>query len=681
MKIKLTRFLQVIAIVVVHAITLILLRAFLPGIEITSFLAAIGAAIGYTIAQAAFWLVFIEFLAWLPAILYPILTFLLSGFAVTVVANWLPGITIDNWVTGLWITIWMTVVNAVIGGYFAIDEDSIFDRVVTKRMVNKLGDVKHSDVPGFVFLEIDGLGEQLLRRAIQDGFMPNLKHWLDQGSHRITSWETDYSSQTGAMQTGILLGNNDEIPAYRWWDRLTQRIVMSGDPRDAIALEGKHSTGRGLLSDGGASRGNMFSGDASESLLTMSTVLNRKRGRGPGFYFYLFSPYILARLVTRFALECLMEWRDAWQQKRHKDPYRVSARNPAYALLRGFMSPFMQDLATYMVISDMLRGIPAIYALYAGYDDLSHFAGMQSPESFRSLTDIDRYFARIEKAFQAAPRPYHIIVLSDHGQTLGYTLKNAYGVNLEEVVDALIQGKGEVYAAQKTHETWDKLSALMSESIQDNSRTAEFLGKMIQSRREGDLVHVGPQTEDAKARASKVVTVASGGAGLIYFPDRTERLTQEQIQQAYPDLLLGLVQHPGTGFVLVRSSEQGDMAIGKKGIYYLKDDKIEGENPLIHYGPNAARHLKRESSFANCPDLLVNTVYNPDTQEMYCYENQASHHGSLGGSQNHPFVLHPISLVAGEEPIVTAEGLYRVMRGWRDRAQREILMTQEIDPG
>jgi hypothetical protein len=31
--------------------------------------------------------------------------------------------------------------------------------------------------------------------------------------------------------------------------------------------------------------------------------------------------------------------------------------------------------------------------------------------------------------------------------------------------------------------------------------------------------------------------------------------------------------------------------------------------------------------------------------------------------------MHPTSLSTGEEPIVTAEGLYRVLRGWRDQAQ------------
>lgn len=669
MKDSLRRPAQIIAIVIVHAITLLILAWAMEGIVITSFLSAIGAAIAFTVAQATFWYVFVQFLSWLPPLLYPVLNFVLIGFLVFWLANLIPGITIDSWVTGLRITIWMTIVNAIVSGFLSLDEESIFDRVVIHRMVKKVGKITHTETPGFVYLEIDGLGEAILRRAVQEGYMPTLKQWLDRGSHRITGWETDFTSQTGAMQTGILLGNNFDVPAYRWWDRGTKKIVMSGNPRDAIQLEAKLSTGRGLLSDGGASRGNMFSGDAEESLITMSTVLNKSRGRGPGFYFYLFSPYVLARLVTRFIVECLVEWKDAWQQKRRKDPFRVSARNPVYAFLRAFMGPLMQDLATYMVISDVLRGIPAVYALYAAYDDLSHFAGMLSPESFKSLHEMDRYFARIEKALESAPRPYHIVVLSDHGQTLGYTMKKQFGVSLEELVDALIKGEGEVYEAQKTHETWDKMGALLSDSIQENTRTAHFLGRMLKTKREGDVVEVGPQPEDIKARASKAVVVASGGAGLIYLPNSDVRLTQEQIQEANPELLVGLVQHPAIGFVLVRSSEFGDMVLSKGGIYYLEDGKVDGINPLAPYGPNAARHVKRESSFPNCPDILVNTVYDPETELMYCLENQVSHHGSLGGPQNFAFLVHPSGLSTGDEPIVTAECLHRVIRGWREQTQ------------
>src|SRR5512139_260328 len=120
--------------------------------------------------------------------------------------------------------------------------------------------------------------------------MPNLKRRIDSGSHKLIGWETDFTAQTGAMQTGILLGNNTDVPAYRWWDREVGKVVMSGIPKDAQSIEARLSNSKGLCSDGGASRGNMFSGDASESMFTFSTLLNKSRGRGPSFYFYLASP-------------------------------------------------------------------------------------------------------------------------------------------------------------------------------------------------------------------------------------------------------------------------------------------------------------------------------------------------------------------------------------------------------
>ncbi len=670
MKITRRRIAQVVVILVVQALTLFILQAFLPGILVDSLWSAVGAAVAYTIAQVVFWWLFIEFFAHLPAILYPIITFVLSGAAVLIAGNLIPGIIIDGIGTSIWIVVVMTIVNAILGAFLSIDEDNVFDRAVTGRMVRKFGKPSKTDVPGFLFLEIDGLGKALLHRALDEGFMPTLKRWLDQGTHSLTGWETDYSSQTGAMQTGILLGKNDEVPAYRWWDRSSQRIVMSGNPRDAVAVEASLSTGRGLLAEGGASRGNMFSGDATESLFTMSTVLDRKRSTGPGFYFYLFSPYVVVRLISRYVVELFREWLESWQQRRRKDKYIVKARNFLYAFFRGFMGPVMQDLATYTVISDVLRGVPAIYALYAGYDDLSHFAGMNSPEAFKVLHETDRYFARIERALKNSPRPYHVVVLSDHGQTLGPTFKSAYGVTLETLVDALIAGKGDVYLAQGTDETWDKVQALLTESIHDDTRTAQVLRRMFRSRTKDDVVQVAPVSEDNEtARAKKAVVLASGCVGLIYFTGSKERMTQEQIQEAYPDLILGLVKHPGIGFVMVHSKEQGPMVLGKQGIYFLSDDKVEGVDPLKPYGPNTAQQIKRENGFLNCPDILINTAYDLQSQEMPGFEDQVSHHGGIGGPQCHPFLLHPANLTVGDEPIVTAVELHKVLRGWRDQVQ------------
>ncbi len=83
---------------------------------------------------------------------------------------------------------------------------------VIRRIARRSGERVETDVPGIVFLEIDGLGLPVLRRAMRDGSAPELARWLAEGSYALTEWETDLSSQTGASQAGILLGSNDGHP-------------------------------------------------------------------------------------------------------------------------------------------------------------------------------------------------------------------------------------------------------------------------------------------------------------------------------------------------------------------------------------------------------------------------------------------------------------------------------------
>ena len=85
--------------------------------------------------------------------------------------------------------------------------------------MRKQGKVVETDVPGVFFLEIDGLAEPVLEKAMAQGYAPTMKRWLEEGSHRLVGWETDLSSQTGASQAGLLHGNNFDMPAFRWYDR------------------------------------------------------------------------------------------------------------------------------------------------------------------------------------------------------------------------------------------------------------------------------------------------------------------------------------------------------------------------------------------------------------------------------------------------------------------------------
>jgi putative membrane protein len=170
--------------------------------------------------------------------------------------------------------------------------------------------------------------------------------------------------------------------------------------------------------------------------------------------------------------------------------------------------------------------------------------------------------------------------------------------------------------------------------------------------------------ETVKGGRGEAIVMASGNLGLIYFTAWEQRLTLEQIDREFPALVTGLVNHPGIGFVMVRSRERGALAIGPDGVYFLDEDRFEGANPLAVFGPNAAAHLLRTDGFPHVADIMVNSFYDPVTDEVAAFEELVGSHGGMGGEQSHPFVLFPAGWELPDEEIVGAEQLNRVMRGW-----------------
>ena len=670
------RIKQYITIVAVQAITLLVLSR-LEGLQIESLYGTIGIAIAYLLANVIYWWSFINFFSYLPVWLYPLITFVVSGILMMALGNLMPGIVITDVGASLRVIVVLSGVSAILSGVLSLKIDQQFDRWITRRLVARHEKPIKTEVPGFLFLEIDGLSEEALHEALNSGHLPTLQRWIHKGTHEIIQWETDFTAQTGAIQSGILLGNNENIPAYRWWDRSQARSIRSGNFQDAHEIEKMLSTGEGLLSGGGTSRTNMFSGDADESLFTISTVLDRDRGTGPGFYMFLVNPFVIGRLITRFLSGVVQEWWQALRQKIRRDQYTINARNFFYGFIRAAESRIMQEITTYLVSSDILRGIPAIYTTYAGYDNICHYAGLKTPEAVESLTEIDRFFARLEYITERAPRPYHIVVLSDHGQTNGGTFKNVHGISLNQLIRNSISDDKDVVDNIDVDEARDHINAFLNESVQADTRTASVLRTMVRSKMHDGVVEVGRKEKTRKADNDErytsddepLIVYGSGCVGLVYFTESKERLTYESIQQKYPDLILSLVQHVGIGFVMVRSSENGDLILSRGGIYYLDNDTYEGENPLKDFSPHAADLLRRENSFPNCADIVINTRYDPQTQEMCGFENQVSHHGGFGGPQSFPFILHPTVLPYDEEPVVGAVQVHRLLKGWREMEQ------------
>jgi hypothetical protein len=158
--------------------------------------------------------------------------------------------------------------------------------------------------------------------------------------------------------------------------------------------------------------------------------------------------------------------------------------------------------------------------------------------------------------------------------------------------------------------------------------------------------------------------MASGCLGLVSFPRMPGRVTLEQLDRHYPRIVPALRDHPGIAFVLVRSEAHGALAIGAQGIRFLDDDRVHGEDPLAPFGPNAVRHVRRTDGFAHCPDIVVNSTYWAELDEVAAFEELVGSHGGMGGAQSYPFLLHPAELALPDGEIVGAEAVHKELRRW-----------------
>jgi hypothetical protein len=416
-------------------------------------------------------------------------------------------------------------------------------------------------------------------------------------------------------------------------------------PADCEAIERSRATGVGLLTDGGASRGNLLSGEAEHVILTVSRM-DVEKGANPGYRAFFSNGFNVTRVLVLFFWEVFLEWTAALRAIR-RDVRPRGHRGGIYPFMRAAMCVVVRDLIVYGVLSDMLKGRPAIYATFSSYDEVAHHSGLERVDTLEALRKLDQQFGRIDRARRYSPRPYEIVVLSDHGQTQGATFKQRNGYGLDDLVER----------------------SLASGSV------AEFAGGDEQNAMVGLAVSEATGTDPAKKRPKNdvsgrdVVVLGSGNLGLVYLMDEPRRLTLEEIEERHPQLIPALREHPHVGWLLVRSAKDGAVALGGHGIRYLADDRVEGVDPLAHFSPNAAHHLRRTDGFEDVADIMVGSFYDPQLDEGCAFEELISFHGGMGGLQTRPFVLHPVELSVPDEPIVGAASVHALLRGWRRQLQ------------
>jgi hypothetical protein len=295
----------------------------------------------------------------------------------------------------------------------------------------------------------------------------------------------------------------------------------------------------------------------------------------------------------------------------------------------------------------MLKGRPAIYATFSSYDEVAHHSGLERSDTLEALRKLDQQFGRIDRARTYASRPYEIVVLSDHGQTQGATFKQRNGYSLEDLVArSLTSGDVAGYSGG------DEQNAMVGLAVSEATGT-------------------DPSKKRPKNDVSdrQVVVMGSGNLGLIYLMDERRRMTLEEIETRHPALIPALREHPHVGWLLVRSEKDGAVALGRGGVRYLADDRVEGDDPLANFSPTAAQHLRRTDGFADVADIMIGSFYDPQLDEGCAFEELISFHGGLGGLQTRPFVLYPSSFRLPDEPIVGAAAVHDLLRGWRQQLQ------------
>ena len=512
------------------------------------------------------------------------------------------------------------------------------------------------DRGGLLILQLDGVGEDLLRQAMSAGTAPTLASWLRSEAHVLRRWHTGLPATTPAGQSVLLHGNETEIPAFRWWEKETGRLLVVNHPPDATELQHRLSDGYGLLADGGVSVSNLFSGDAPTTLLTMSDA--HLPSRSSGYRSFVTDGTGLVRSVVVAGGQVITELYQGRRQKHHHVEPRVR-RGLVFALQRAVTTALLRDLSVALVADQIARAAPVIYVDWTDYDEVAHHAGPSRIESMRALEGLDRLVGFFADVVRATGSQYEIVVLSDHGQAQGATFRQRSGMTLHDLVESLTEGQGAagahgVSGDRGPAERWSSVNLVLSGVARSRAMTARAIRALMRVGTRGAESSTSTG-HGAPAGKQAPVVAASGSLAHIYLPALPGRAVRDVIDSRYPDLITGLAAHPDIGAVIVRSSVAGSLVVlGGDGWRALSPEGAtggEGIDPLATYGPQAAADIRSLDGRRHVGDIVVLGAFDPDTGEVAAFEELVGSHGGLGGAQTEALLLHPATWSVPSSPL------------------------------
>jgi uncharacterized membrane protein YvlD (DUF360 family) len=648
------------------AAALYLMVRYLPGVTVTDWWAAAAAILAVGLLNALIRPAILLGAANLGVIPFLLIALPLNAVLILVAAWIVPGFAVGGFLAAFLVTIALAGLNAVLTAMLSVNDDDAFYRNVVRRLARRSEVPGGLETPGVVIVQIDGLPEAVLRRAIAQGKMPTLAALLRSGSHRLVDWECDLPCMTTSAQAAILHGDNRDIPGFFWFEKRQRRVMSSASPYDLRQVQQRLAAGDGLLRDDGVSVTNLFSGGAERPIMTVGTLIDEHGALGAtprDFLAYLVNPYNLYRGLGGMVGEALLE---LWQGVRQwmQDVRPRGHRFGIFALQRGAANIVLRDATTWAVVGAMYAGRRVIYCDYLGYDEVGHFAGPETQDALDTLFGIDRQLRQLAYAAREAPRPYQFVVLSDHGQSTAYLFEQEYGKTLGELVGDLLHSDRTIQMSSRSGEAIRHLRTILREVRDRPGHAASGTPEFVRSSDEPDVAESrGERANHAAGAKADVVVTSSGNLAHIYFATQPDRLTFEQITAANPELIPALVGHPGLEQVIVYSETRGPLVIGKQGIRVLDSGRVEGDaDPLADFSANTPEFLRRLAHFSNTGDIIVNGAVNRETGAVMGFDSLVGAHGGVGGLQVWPFVIYPSEWTEDAPELVGAVSVHRFLR-------------------
>ncbi|MFA7429998.1 MAG: endonuclease/exonuclease/phosphatase family protein [Rhodospirillaceae bacterium] len=292
---------------------------------------------------------------------------------------------------------------------------------------------------GIVLVQIDGLGERELRRALDAGRLPFLNQLLTNERYRLHTLYSGLPSSTPAVQGELFYGVRTAVPAFGFIEPSTGRAARMSEPATARRVEDRlTSEGREPLLSGGSAYGNIFTGGAAESHFCASAlgwgpVLSGLRPLKSIVLGVAYLPSLL-RALGLLTVEAALAIVDAVSGVAAGQSLRDELR---FVPVRVGVTVLLRELAVIGASLDAARGLPIIHLNLLGYDEQAHRRGPSSAFAHWTLKGIDAAIGRLwNAARRSRRRDYDLWVYADHGQAEAVPFESLTGRNLSTVLGA-----------------------------------------------------------------------------------------------------------------------------------------------------------------------------------------------------------------------------------------------------